>query len=50
MFQFIFNRFKNLFINNNKIYLGRWNYKNNEKYMEWANYDNCFTSINNKKK
>ena len=50
MFQIIFNRFKNLFVNKNTINLGRWNYKNNDKYMEWANYDNCFTSMHDLKK
>ena len=34
----------NLNLGKNEIYLGRWNYKNTEKYMDWANYDNCFKS------
>lgn len=25
-----------------KKLLGRWNYKNTEKYMDWANADNCY--------
>ena len=29
-------------LDKNELYLGRWNYKNTEKYMDWANYDNCF--------
>ena len=42
----LFNYIRNFFVNlgKNEIYLGRWNYKNTEKYMDWANYDNCFKS------
>ena len=28
-----------------KKLLGRWNYKNTEKYMDWANADNCYQQI-----
>ena len=40
----LFNYIRNFFVNlgKNELYLGRWNYKNTEKYMDWANYDNCF--------
>ena len=40
------NYIRNFFVNLGKteLYLGRWNYKNTEKYMDWANYDNCFKS------
>ena len=45
----VFNYLKNFFVNlgKNEIYLGRWNYKNTEKYMDWANYDNCYISFKN---
>ena len=46
-FSKILNYFTN--IGKNEIYLGRWNYRNTEKYMEWANYDNCYTNLNLKK-
>ena len=40
-------KYRNFKINNlfkQEILLGRWNYKNKEKYMIWGNYDNCFVN------
>jgi hypothetical protein len=34
------------FVPKNNIYLGRWNYKNYEKYSYWGNNDNCYLHIN----
>ena len=45
MINFIRNFIKNF--GKNEIYLGRWNNKNTKKYMDWANYDNCYQSLKN---
>lgn len=52
---FNFTKYKNIFnqkikilFKNETVLLGRWNHKNKTKYMEWANYDNCFLNQFNK--
>ena len=37
-------KFNNQLRKKEKLLLGRWNSKNKDKYMDWGNYDNCFTS------
>lgn len=33
----------------NNLNLGRWNSKNKEIYMVWANYDNCYNNLHKNK-
>lgn len=47
MFRTIIKNFNRLFISyNNEVILGRWNKKNSDVYMKWANYDNCYQTLN----
>ena len=40
-------RFLSFFRPEKKL-LGRWNYINKDKYMFWANTDNCYQSVYSK--
>ena len=37
-------KFNNKLKKKEKVLLGRWNSQNKDKYMDWGNYDNSFTS------
>ena len=37
----MFKKILKIFTTEKKL-LGRWNYINKEKYMDWANSDNCY--------